>query len=296
MRSLSLASLVFTGLGLVAACAADDSPSERDNDTTASNTNGNTDGNSSGDTQTTNGTTNGGGGSSAETTNGSANNNSGTAGSGATGGPSTLNQWVAADVAQVPHGQGVYSYGDGTSTMLLTSPAAGQICMSGTAADAGPDYALWGAGIGLQLAATEDEGKTVTSAFDAEALGITQFSFSITGVPLTGIRVGMTIVGEGADYEENPFINKGGAGGDVKSDSTYTMALADLAQPEWGLADAVFDPSSLHSLQFQVVTVPNAATEYDFCVSDIQFLDADGAVVEGPTVPPMPEGDAGASL
>src|SRR5690606_21686132 len=61
---------------------------------------------------------------------------------------------------------GVYYYGDSVTTIAATA-TAGSVCIEGTGADAGSDYANYGAGFGLQL--SEGEDGNVSKAYDASA-------------------------------------------------------------------------------------------------------------------------------
>ena len=194
----------------------------------------------------------------------------------------------------------VYGFGDGDSaganpssdtdpgtTFCLDSPSDGTICMNGLGQEAcagsNPcDYHRWGAGIGLNLAMHDDTAGTVT-AFDATAAGVTGVKFTLSGVT-SPIRVQLTMVDDPAttDVNESTGFVYGGGTADVAADGTVTAQFDTFTQPAWGIATFVFDATKLDALQFQVPTVAGATTSYDFCVSDIQLVDATGATVTPP--------------
>ncbi|HEY6726688.1 MAG TPA: hypothetical protein VI197_21790 [Polyangiaceae bacterium] len=199
-----------------------------------------------------------------------------TAGTSTTGSVSdctlTTAEGLAPDVAQVPAAQGVYSYGDGVTTACLSSPAANQVCLEGLGALAGDMYENYGAGLGIQLAVTDP----AEEAWDATADGVVGVKFSIVGPSTSApVRVGVTMVG----LTDNGFVtNEGG----ITAPGEQTLLFADLVQPSWSMVEEAFDATKIHSLQFQLVTAQAATRPYDFCVSGITWIDANGNAVDLP--------------
>lgn len=195
----------------------------------------------------------------------------------------THTEGLAPDVAQVPAAQGVYSYGDGVTTACLTSPGANQVCLDGLGALAGDNYENYGAGIGIQLAVTDP----AEEPWNATADGVVGVRFSITGPSSSApVRVGVTMVG----LTDNGFVtNENG----ITAAGEQTLMFADLVQPSWSTLTDTFDATQIHSLQFQLVTAQTATRPYDFCVSAITWLDANGNAVDLPWGTGGGEGGAG---
>jgi hypothetical protein len=189
----------------------------------------------------------------------------------------TLNAWASA----------VYSYGDGATTICSSSPVPGTICLEGVGAeacgDSDPcDYHQWGAGLGIALT-TGPVGQEV--GLDANAAGIAQVRFSLSApptVPGSGVRTGVSSMDDPNTFENethHPFFV--GVSGELPTamttDTTAAHPWSDFKLPLWdeGLALSL-DTTNLSSLHFMVVTVPYQVVAYDFCISDIRFLDASG--------------------
>ena len=189
---------------------------------------------------------------------------------------SLASEWISSEDI-VPHGWGVFTYGDAVSTRCLHSVEDGRMCLRGYAANAGNNYENWGSGMAVRLAETDEDGNVV-NPFDAAALDIHGVRFTLSGAESLpyGIRAGVTMVNQGElPYEYNGFIVGGGPSGDIKRNGEVTMAFDDLAQPIWTTltTDTPLDTSELHSLRFQIVTQPGNGYLYDFCISDLVWLD-----------------------
>ena len=149
------------------------------------------------------------------------------------------------------------------------------------ATDAGTDYEHWGAGFGILLAEATEDG-TVTQAFDAAGAGIHGVRFTMEGADTLpfGLRVGLTQVDESdLPYQYSPFIVDGTDSSNVRSDGFVQFDFSDLAQPFWSeLPDGTeLDLAKIHALRFQASTQPAHPYSYDFCISDITWLDESGA-------------------
>jgi hypothetical protein len=200
--------------------------------------------------------------------------------------------------------QRIFLYGDGQTTLCVDDMQAGQLCAQGTGSPSnGPDgdYQYWGAGFGLQVADTDDATGDLVAPFDATAAGIAGVKFTITGA--TGgapIRMQLGMVNDpaittpSANYEENGFAWGGGSSNDITADDDITIMLEEFSFPEWtefeGGADTPLDVTKLHSLQFQIVTEPDAAHNYNFCISNFQWIDAAGNAVDAPEPTPAEGG------
>lgn len=252
-----------TIFSMVGACGGDES----DPGTASSN-----DSSTSTTTSTTSATTTG----TTSTTGSGGNSTTGTSTTGAVSDcTSTETEGLGVEEAEIPASWGVYSYGDGVTTACLSSEGGNQACLEGLGADAGSDYANWGAGVGVQLA-EDDE-----TPWDASADGVVGVKFDIAGTSSDApVRVGITNTG----LTDFPFVADEGG---ITADGAQTLMFADLDQPSW-VGDtseaygATFDATKLHSLQFQVVTAQNKTRPYNFCVSNVQWIDGTGAVVELP--------------
>lgn len=197
---------------------------------------------------------------------------------------------------------------DPATTFCIVQPdgTTGQMCMNGTGAEACGgvtpcDYHRWGAGIGVQLSVHDATSGAITP-FDAAAANIAGVSFNVTGVPTNGLRVQLTMPDDPATAlpEGTGFVFGGGVA-DITADGPVTAMFTDFTQPDWGCgatstqnpcgAGVVldFDPTKLDALQFQVPTVAGSTFSYNFCVTDLKFLDSTGAVV----TPPAGSGGSG---
>lgn len=196
----------------------------------------------------------------------------------------------------------VYGYGDNTTSLCKTADdpvAPGAVCVEGNAVPAGTDFATWGAGIGLLLAATDANGEVI-SAWDAAALNIAAVRFTAAGLEGTRkVRIGITQVDDPAitetskNYGANGFLS-GGTSAKPLIAGVNEIPLANFKLPSWaktaieeGLGAALpeggdtLDPSKIHSMQLQVANNPNDDEEkYKFCISNLEWLDAAGNVVQ----------------
>jgi hypothetical protein len=187
------------------------------------------------------------------------------------------------DLMGFPGIMGAYAFGDGTTTMELSSPSAGTVCMAGTMAAQcatgcpdGGEYSLWGGGIGMQLATAE--AGVITEPFDATALGIEKVRFSITTPPASGLRVQISLTADNT----LGFVYGGGTADITAAVTDEVAPFTAFTQPAWGDETFMWDPTDIDAIQFQVVSVVGTATPYNFCVSNLAFLDANDAVVDVP--------------
>ena len=181
-------------------------------------------------------------------------------------------------------------------TMMSFPNTGGKMCTTGTVPKIAnivnsavgtvgkPDYSdVWGAGIGLDLAAdmgsTACDTKGVFPAKDKKVIGI---KFDIDTVPTVGLRVEFPIPatdgttngsdywgGTGTAYPSSPV---------VQGTNTIYFDPASLGMPATvkgvtppGSAPLVtFDPNQMESIQFHVPA--GTAASYSFCISNLKMM------------------------
>lgn len=196
------------------------------------------------------------------------------------------------------------------TTRCLEAAGPNDLCLYGLGADsddgAGNMYANWGSGLGIQLADAEEDG-TINAPWDAAALGITAVQFTITGATAAApVRFGLGMVETTfgdvtVPFPDQPFVNGSDSENDMTTDGTYVVEFSNLFLPSWasytdlctGNTYCTFDSSRIHSMQFQLVTAPGETRPYDFCISEITWLDSTGAPVDVPVPVTMGAGGAG---
>ena len=165
------------------------------------------------------------------------------------------------------------------TTVNLTQPETGKLCLSGTVAVT-DGYAKI-----VLIFTTFNLGRTqILKVFDADALGITQAAFTIDSPPSGGVAIDAAVV-TATDCPDSPgdcFT----AGFDLMTDST-TGILASFTTPGPKVAPFAdfkqtdpsasqdFDTSALHHLEFIV-----GQGDYNFCVHDFKFLNGAGVEVK----------------
>ena len=164
----------------------------------------------------------------------------------------------------------------GESTVTLSQPEPGKLCLSGRASPGGL------AGFNLELAKRENilTGTNILEAFDAPGHNITQLAFTLDSPPSKGVGVFAQMMVH-AECPNNPsdctyppnfwFAN-------VTAPGPVIAPLADfklVGNPGAFDASVVLDTSKLVNFLFQV-----EQGDYNFCIHDLRFLDAQGNVVE----------------
>lgn len=174
--------------------------------------------------------------------------------------------------AGLPFVKSAWAFGnpEGVEAAVLRSEDAGKICMSGTN--------LGTVNLDLQLAEgdapftqlVENKPPVAGERFHAAALGITAMSFTIETPPSAGITVSIATAEPCSDVpiwgsleqDGNPVVI-------TSSGETSTFSLADFVVQDSNALP--FDTNQILQLNFAVGNGP-----YDFCVSDLRFLDANG--------------------
>lgn len=164
--------------------------------------------------------------------------------------------------------------GDGTTTFCAYSNRSGQICMRGTAADAGPSYKNWGVAFVLRLPQADATG-WVEDGFDVTHASIEGFQFEVVGATNLprGLRVGVTQIDvPGIPYQNNAFLVDGGRRG-ITTDGTVTARFSEMTQPSWSklAAGTSLDLTKLFALRFQIATTPGRSFDYDVCISAVAW-------------------------
>jgi hypothetical protein len=156
------------------------------------------------------------------------------------------------------------------STSNLSQPQPGMLCAAGTVSPGG--WAI----MAIEFAHKTPERATILSSLDAAGRGITQLTFTIDSPPSQGVIPILHMVtktecpGQTVDCFNPPAFDLG----DAKTPGTITAAFTDF-KPEGDLS-AVLDTTRLHDLNFAV----RSMGEFNFCVHDLRFLDAQGHEVK----------------
>jgi hypothetical protein len=169
----------------------------------------------------------------------------------------------------------------GATTAHLSQPEAGRICMSGTttASDSGLAVIL------LHFTGLNKERTKITKTFDADALGITQVTFTIDSPPpVQGVIVGAGVLKTLEIMAGQRFITDGfrlmappllDVLLKVTQPGPEVAPFSDFKQTDLSMS-ATFDTTGLANLGF---AVGGRGLDYDFCVRDLKFLDAAGTEI-----------------
>lgn len=186
--------------------------------------------------------------------------------------------WVAGSSNGVGIQGSFYPYGDFTTmplpgdTTVTLDPfeaATGTVCLSGVASEvqtpAGatmPDYGrYWGGGLALNLA---DPGG-MAGAGPWTRGPVTGFSFTVTGPMIPpSIRFNANATGGAAAFCVNDIPTAG-----VTQIQLSTLLEACYNTPPGA---ALAPTATLQSIQWQVVTVVDASTPFDFCIENLTAL------------------------
>lgn len=182
----------------------------------------------------------------------------------------------------------LYTFSDGVTTIdAQNTRGSTQWCAKGMAVSAGDDYSRWGAGVGLLVGQSADDGSIVP--FDAAGRGIVGVRFRVEAMGRS-VRLGLTEVdspnvsSSSENFSANPFTWGGSSVKQLTPNGVYELWFEEFRQPSWTmLAESLqrpLDPSRLHSLQFTVPNRPTDTTQdYVFCVYDVEWVDACGGAL-----------------
>jgi hypothetical protein len=159
------------------------------------------------------------------------------------------------------------------TTIHLSQPADGTLCLSGSNPNAGDDT-----GILLSFTMFASAGLTATHAtvlkmFNADVLGITQVRFTIDRPPPAGVSVSADTL-HSTECNNNDCITWGFKLASPITASGTTSVTATASFTDFiPTPPQTFDTRALDAISFDV-----GQGDFDFCVRDFQFLDASGAV------------------
>jgi hypothetical protein len=178
--------------------------------------------------------------------------------------PPSVVRWVAPTTDAVA---------GGVSTAVVER-TSDETCMSGKV-DPGPSGSGWGAILIFQLG-QDDGGATQRAPFDLNARGVAQVRFNLSNPPPTGILPQLVEL-TSADCTTAPAcLDSFGGPPAFTTAGSHTVALGDLVTADAQQSNKVSDPTLSVALQFYVSPQPGKAFDYNFCIQDLQFLDAAG--------------------
>jgi hypothetical protein len=163
----------------------------------------------------------------------------------------------------------------GATMVSISQPEPGKLCVEGRVGQGGWAFVVLGF---TEYSDADDQNVTrVLTTFDADALGITQLSFSIDEPPSSGLVVQGVAIKQyacpapGFECRVAGFFLTDPLSKETKH-FTVLAPFEDFVQvnPEQG--SKTFDTSALDAVLLNV----DAAGPVNFCISDFAFLDADG--------------------
>lgn len=190
--------------------------------------------------------------------------------------------------SQWPFVRAVGVLSDPVTTATLDNPAPGKLCMRGVLANGGNDGANWGAIMGLNFFSWNQDQTAVLGKLDAQSLGIVQVQFTLESPPAIGVGVGLNMVTHTECPESTAYCSEGGRLRLMSGDSPFAyktsgvkgpLPLSAFTQPPWDNSTLALDTSRLYSISFIVGTNPGEPLDYDFCISELKWLDAYGTEV-----------------
>jgi hypothetical protein len=150
--------------------------------------------------------------------------------------------------------------GPGETTVTLTQPEPGRLCLSGAVAPAGL------AGFNLEFARRNQAGTEILKAFDAAKLNITQVALTIDSPPSAGVALNLEMVRKLVCPDTDCSYPPAFVFPRLSAPGPVTAPFADFISEDPSVS---LDPSVLDALLFQV-----GPGEYDFCIHDFKLLDA----------------------
>jgi len=174
----------------------------------------------------------------------------------------------------IPFATRANPYTDGLSNARLRNPEPGKVCMKGTLAAGGA------AAISPIIAPIEfDFPPLVSEPFDLQALDIEAIEFTITHPPEGGVSLELRSLTrddcQPPFYCLGPVFSLGGPNARVFEDKTVRAKISEFEPADPG-------PRHLLSLYFWGHDLPPYETNYDFCLSDVKFLNSLGELVTPP--------------
>ena len=152
----------------------------------------------------------------------------------------------------------------GETTSTLSYPQLGKLCLSGRVSPGG-----WAA-LAIEFAPKSLDRTTILSAFNAAGRGITQLTFTIDTPPSQGLtpNLHMVTATECPGNYLNCFKSPGFHLVSITTPGRVTAAFTDFTPDDLTLP---LDTTRLHELSFSI-----ASGDFNFCIHDLKFLDANG--------------------
>jgi hypothetical protein len=130
----------------------------------------------------------------------------------------------------------------------------------------------------------------VHDALDATALGISRVEFLLESPPQMGLYVQLVsavpgCTGNPVECQHWGFYLSDGDPGSLfvaTAPGIVQARLADFVKTATAGASWEFDPAHLSTLQIGAGAFGSVTGDYDFCISGLRFLDADGAEISLP--------------
>jgi hypothetical protein len=165
----------------------------------------------------------------------------------------------------------VWTSADSGGSTITRTPAA--MCASGTAAqipvtDAGPNYNVWGAGLGWNLNQEQtDAGAGATNGANLSAF--TKIAVGISGA--TGLTLRLQLEVKNPDGGASTYYC---AALPVTGTATDGVLLSSLTQDCWNPGGTAFDPATMQpsAIAVNIVTSTGQAYPFDFCITRLEFL------------------------
>jgi hypothetical protein len=181
---------------------------------------------------------------------------------------------------------------DSVTTATLNNPQPGTLCMSGVLANAGPNGANWGAILGMDFIEWNEDETEILKWLDAQAFGITQLKFTLESPPPgIGVGLGLDMVTHTECAVSPGYCSSGGRLRLMTGDTPFAyltpgdkgpLPISAFVQPPWETSTLTLDTSKLLSLGFVLGSNSGEALSYEFCISNLRFLDANGNEVVDP--------------
>jgi hypothetical protein len=178
----------------------------------------------------------------------------------------------------IPFAAIVYPLTDGVSNARLRNPEPGRVCIKGTMIEKGR------AAISFIVTRTRSGSEPTTSEsyplevdpFDLQALGISAIEFTITDPPAGGVSLELRSVVKpecSAEYDcLGPIFSWAGPNARVVETKTVRAEMTEFEPADPG-------PTHIWAFNFWGNSSSESSTNYDFCLSDVKFLDSQGALV-----------------
>jgi hypothetical protein len=149
-------------------------------------------------------------------------------------------------------------------------------CLYGVTALAGSDYANFGVGLLLQMSYSSEQG-ALLAPWDATLHGIVGLRFRIDLAPgSNSLRLGVNMANSS---HEALLLDRGAA--TIHSSGIVEASWDDFEPASWASdpIDWKVDPTRITTLSLQAVASVGSTHAYNFCLSDFEWLDAQGNAV-----------------